>query len=108
MSTNTSTSTTHVITFRFTGWTGWDAFRFEGRAAFPFAMFLWSALWLFFWPTRGAMVKRVARAQARMYPGLDFATHALLVTMPWGTFRVKDARGAVEPAQADAGLGGMM
>ena len=54
------------------------------------------------------MVKRVARAQARLYPGFDFKTHSVLITMPWGTYRVTSNKGTVEPAKPDTGLVGLV
>lgn len=81
-----------TITFRFSGWTGWDLFRFEGRAPFPFANLLWSFLWIFFWPTQGHQTKAVAKALLEgPYKGFDFKNHHLAIAMPWGGFEVKDA-----------------
>lgn len=92
----------HTIVFRFAGWSGWDLFRFEGRAPFPLATILWSILWVFFWPTRGAQVRRIARAMAQgPYQGFDFATHRLIVAMPWGAYEVVDETGRVRPARVD-------
>lgn len=92
----------HTIVFRFAGWSGWDLFRFEGRAPFPLAAIVWSILWIFFWPTRAAQVRRIARAMARgPYRDFDFTTHRLIVAMPWGAYEVTGATGSTRPARID-------
>lgn len=97
----------HTIVFRFTGWSGWDLFRFTGQASFPFATILWSILWVFFWPTRAAQVRRIANALANgPYRGFDFATHRLLIAMPWGAYEIVDACGQVRPGRVDVPMMG--
>ena len=51
-----------TITFAFDAWTGFDRWRFEGQGDFPFASLLREILWIFLWPTRGAQVRRAAKA----------------------------------------------
>jgi hypothetical protein len=68
-------------TFYFSGWSGSDFWR----------TFMPSS-----WQTRAA-AKKLARGP---YRGLDFATHHLVLAMPWGFFRVLDDKGHVTACAA--------
>lgn len=81
------------VVFQFKGWTGWDAFRFEGKGNFPFSSIIWSILWIFLWPTPNAQVLRVAQGLLNgPYKDFNFddPTGRLVISMPFGAFQIID------------------